>query len=38
MLSVGILDILFDKTFIVTLIAAIFAFATIVTIGMPTSP
>ena len=35
MLSVGILDILFDKTFIVTLIAAIFAFATIVTIGMP---
>jgi tight adherence protein C len=35
MLNVGILDILFDKTFLVTLIAAIFAFATIVTIGLP---
>ncbi|HEV2651024.1 MAG TPA: type II secretion system F family protein [Rhizomicrobium sp.] len=35
MLSVGILDILFDKTFLATLIAAIFAFATIVTIGLP---
>src|SRR5262249_55953140 len=35
MLSVGILDILFDKTFLATLAAAIFAFATIVTLGMP---
>ncbi len=35
MLSTGIFEILFDKTFIATLIAAIFAFATIVTFGMP---
>ena len=35
MLSVGILDILFDRTFLATLAAAIFAFATIVTLGMP---
>ncbi|MBS0470320.1 MAG: type II secretion system F family protein [Proteobacteria bacterium] len=35
MLNVGILEILFDPTFVATLIAAIFAFATIVTLGMP---
>ncbi|MEI9996315.1 MAG: type II secretion system F family protein [Rhizomicrobium sp.] len=35
MSSVGILDILFDKTFLATLAAAIFAFATIVTLGLP---
>src|SRR5215475_4516325 len=35
MLSVGIFDILFDRTFLATLAAAIFAFATIVTLGMP---
>ena len=35
MLSVGIFDILFDKTFLATLAAAIFAFATIVTLGLP---
>ncbi|MEI9990719.1 MAG: type II secretion system F family protein [Rhizomicrobium sp.] len=35
MLSVGILEILFDKTFIATVCAAIFAFATIVTLGLP---
>jgi tight adherence protein C len=35
MLSVGIFDILFDRTFLATLAAAIFAFATIITLGMP---
>jgi len=35
MLNVGILEILFDKTFIATACAAIFAFATIVTLGLP---
>ena len=35
MLSVGILDILFDKSFLATALAALFAFATIVTLGMP---
>jgi tight adherence protein C len=35
MLSVGIMDILFDKTFLATAAAAIFAFATIVTLGLP---
>lgn len=35
MLDVGIFSILFDKTFIATLVAAIFAFATIVTLGLP---
>ncbi|HUO89165.1 MAG TPA: type II secretion system F family protein [Rhizomicrobium sp.] len=35
MLSVGIFDILFDRTFLATLAAAIFAFATIVTLGLP---
>ena len=33
--SVGILDILFDKTFLATAAAAILAFATIVTLGLP---
>jgi len=35
MLSVGILNILFDKTFLATAAAAILAFATIVTLGLP---
>ncbi|MEJ1967526.1 MAG: type II secretion system F family protein [Rhizomicrobium sp.] len=35
MLSVGIFEILFDPTFLATLGAAIFAFATIVTLGLP---
>jgi len=35
MLDVGILSILFDKTFLATLAAALFAFATIVTLGLP---
>jgi tight adherence protein C len=35
MLSVGILDILFDPTFLATAAAAIIAFATIVTLGLP---
>ncbi|HKD46596.1 MAG TPA: type II secretion system F family protein [Rhizomicrobium sp.] len=35
MLDVGVLSILFDKTFLATLAAAIFAFATIVTLGLP---
>jgi len=35
MLNVGILEILFDKTFIATACAAIFAFATIITLGLP---
>ena len=35
MLDVGILTILFDKTFLATLAAAILAFATIVTLGLP---
>jgi tight adherence protein C len=35
MLNVGILEILFDKTFIATVFAAIFVFATIVTLGLP---
>jgi tight adherence protein C len=35
MLSVGIFDFLFDKVFMITAIAAIFAFATIVTLGLP---
>jgi tight adherence protein C len=35
MLSVGVFDILFDKTFLATALVAIFAFATIVTLGMP---
>ena len=35
MLDVGIVSILFDKTFLATLAAAIFAFATIVTLGLP---
>lgn len=34
-MSVGIFDLLFDRTFLATAIAAIFAFATIVTLGMP---
>jgi tight adherence protein C len=35
MLSVGILDVLFDPTFLATAAAAIIAFATIVTLGLP---
>ncbi len=35
MLGVGLLEILFDPAFIATLVAAILAFATIVTLGMP---
>ena len=35
MLNTGIFEILFDKTFIATACAAIFAFATIVTLGIP---
>jgi len=35
MLNVGILEVLFDKTFIATACAAIFAFATIITLGLP---
>ena len=35
MLNVGIFEILFDRTFLATLGAAIFAFATIVTLGLP---
>ena len=35
MLNVGILEILFDKTFIATAFAAIFVFATVVTLGLP---
>jgi tight adherence protein C len=35
MFNIGILNILFDKTFIATAAAAIFAFATIVTLGLP---
>jgi tight adherence protein C len=34
-LDVGILNALFDPTFVVTLIAAVFAFATVVTVGLP---
>lgn len=35
MLSTGIFEILFDPTFLATMGAAIFAFATIVTLGLP---
>src|SRR5580693_464906 len=35
MLGVGLFEILFDKNFLVTAIVAIFAFATIVTLGLP---
>ncbi|HXS05482.1 MAG TPA: type II secretion system F family protein [Rhizomicrobium sp.] len=35
MVDVGILDLLFDKTFLATAAAAILAFATIVTLGLP---
>ncbi len=35
MLDVGFLNVLFDKTFLATLAAAILAFATIVTLGLP---
>jgi|SRR5579871_779374 len=35
MLGVGFFEILFDRTFLATLAAAIFAFATIVTLGLP---
>ncbi|HTK94621.1 MAG TPA: type II secretion system F family protein [Terriglobales bacterium] len=35
MLNVGLLEVLFDPAFLATLAAAIFAFATIVTLGMP---
>ena len=35
MLSVGIFNILFDKSFLATALAALLAFATIVTLGLP---
>ena len=35
MFNIGILDILFDKTFLATAAAAILAFATIATLGLP---
>ena len=35
MLDVGILNILFDQTFLATMAAAVLAFATIVTLGLP---
>src|ERR1700761_1612398 len=35
MLSVGLFNILFDKSFLATMLAAILAFATIVTLGLP---
>jgi tight adherence protein C len=35
MLSTGVFEILFDRTFLATMAAAIFAFATIVTLGLP---
>jgi tight adherence protein C len=35
MLTTGFFEILFDRTFLATLAAAIFAFATIVTLGLP---
>src|ERR1700744_2816642 len=35
MFNLGVLDILFDKTFLATAAAAIFAFATIVTLALP---
>ena len=35
MLSVGLFDVLFDKSFLATVMAAILAFATIVTLGLP---
>ena len=35
MLDVGILNVLFDQTFLATMAAAVLAFATIVTLGMP---
>ncbi len=35
MLSTGFFEVLFDPTFLATLAAAIFAFATIVTLGLP---
>src|ERR1700733_2680266 len=35
MLGVGIFDVLFDPTFLATALAALLAFATIVTLGMP---
>jgi tight adherence protein C len=34
-LNVGILEVLFDKTFIATAFAAIFVFATVITLGLP---
>ena len=35
MIDIGILNILFDKSFLATAAAAILAFATIVTLGLP---
>ena len=35
MMNIGLLNILFDKVFLATLLAGIFAFATIVTLGLP---
>src|SRR6201996_1972313 len=35
MLSVGIFEVLFDKTFLATALAGLLVFATIVTLGLP---
>src|SRR6202012_3641403 len=35
MLSVGFFEVIFDKTFLATALAALLAFATIVTLGLP---
>ena len=34
-MNAGILNILFDKTFLATLVVGILAFATVVTLGLP---
>jgi tight adherence protein C len=35
MINIGFLNVLFDKVFLATVLAALFAFATIVTLGLP---
>jgi tight adherence protein C len=35
MLDIGVLNVLFDPTFLITAIAAVFSFATVVTLGLP---
>ena len=35
MLDIGIFNVLFDPTFLITAIAAVFSFATVVTLGLP---